>query len=258
MDGMDKRRTLAFAVLCVVFLIAGYVAGQPYEGTNGKTDDSEGKTLTTFTCSCEQSPTKAANYSENHPPRWYASPEWWLCILALPSLYILWCQMDANQKSSVAASDNAIAAKTSAIAQIASQRAWLEGEFEQTDFGVWNLILTNHGPTPAQLIRHERAFYPEGRPFEWESSPSNGFRNWGILIGNGKFKEPLETIRPDDFLIGFRQLTGHSAGASCTIGITITYTDLIEKGVERKTRFLMLYNRVSKTIERLSQYNEYT
>jgi hypothetical protein len=162
--------------------------------------------------------------------------------------------MNQQAQSTKASAD---AAKVSADASVAAQRAWLDGEFKPEGFGVWNLIATNHGATPAQLLRHECSVHLEGEEFNWESPVHKDTRNWGILVGSGKFTEILQPVRPDDVFASLRQ-TGIKGTASCTIGVVLVYADVFDAKVEHRTRFLMYYRRVSKTIERLSQYNEYS
>jgi hypothetical protein len=166
------------------------------------------------------------------------------------------------KNSVIQAAVAANAAKLSADALVASQRAWLDGEFQvpsgvQDTWGTWNLVAKNHGATPAQLVRHECSFHAEGQEFGWDSGDQKDTRIWGMLIGAGQYSEPLQTIKPDSFFAYLRE-RGKKGAAGCTIGITLVYVDVINPKVEHVTRFLMLYNRVSKHIERLSQYNEYT
>jgi hypothetical protein len=73
----------------------------------------------------------------------------------------------------------------------------------------------------------------------------------------GKFTEILQPVRPDDVFASLRE-RGIKGTASCTIGFVLVYTDVFNAKVEHTTRFLVLYSRVRKTIERLSQYNEYS
>jgi len=166
-------------------------------------------------------------------------------------------QLKVIEEQSQSTKTSADAAKVSADASVAAQRAWLEGEFKPEGWGVWNLIATNHGATPAQLLRHEYSVHLEGEEFNWESPVYKDTRNWGTLVGAGKPTEILQAVRPDDVFTTLRQM-GIKGTASCTIGVVLVYTDVFNTKLEHRTRFLMFYNRVSKAIERLSQYNEYT
>jgi len=153
------------------------------------------------------------------------------------------------------------ATKISADALVASQRAWLDGEFQvppgtQDTWGTWILVAKNHGATPAQLIRHECSMHMEGVEFSWETFVQKHERNWGILVGAGEKTEPLQMIKPDDFFRFLRE-RGDAVSASCTIGVRLIYLDVINPKVEHETKFLMLYLRPHKSVERLSKYTEY-
>jgi hypothetical protein len=58
-------------------------------------------------------------------PPLLTNPEFWLAILAVPSLYVLWLQSKANGVAAEAARVSAVAAQNSASALINSERAWI-------------------------------------------------------------------------------------------------------------------------------------
>src|ERR1700678_4540276 len=83
MRDLETRKTVAVVYLGLICLAAGFFVRQP--------------------------PT---------PPHWYTNPEWWLFIIAIPSLIFLGRQMIASEKAAQAAFLNAQAV-------IESERPWL-------------------------------------------------------------------------------------------------------------------------------------
>jgi hypothetical protein len=150
-------------------------------------------------------------------------------------------------------------AKASADIQNASQRAWLDGKLQPKtdDWGTYDLVIENHGSTPAQLLRYEYFYFQEGGEFRWDAYSQKTLRNWGVLLGAKPASETVEPITPRQFF-DFLKAMGSPGTASCSIGVAITYQDIIDRKTEHVTRFLVVYNRVSKSLDRLSQYNEYS
>jgi hypothetical protein len=74
--------------------------------------------------SAEQSEQQSANTAGGYP-HWYYNPEWWLAIVALPSIGLLWGQWKATANAANAASESASAAKDSAKIIISKERARL-------------------------------------------------------------------------------------------------------------------------------------
>jgi hypothetical protein len=125
MGNMDLRRTAALLILCILCLFAGYAAGQPHPRNCGENAISSGKPLLAGPLEGRQAPSQAGDASDDCGLHWYTSPEWWLCILAVPSLFLLWGQTYANEQAAKAAKASADAALLNAQAVIKSERPWM-------------------------------------------------------------------------------------------------------------------------------------
>jgi hypothetical protein len=68
-------------------------------------------------------PHKKSAHAET--PHWYALPEWWLFILAVPTLGFLGWQAKETRRTADGSRDAAVAAQKSVDAFINSERAWL-------------------------------------------------------------------------------------------------------------------------------------
>jgi len=65
------------------------------------------------TCTCTDKDT-----SKNQTPHWYASPEWWLVIVAIPTLVLIWYQARETARAARAAQMSAeVADKSTDVAQ---------------------------------------------------------------------------------------------------------------------------------------------
>jgi hypothetical protein len=91
--------------------------------------------------------------TDTKTPHWYTSPEWWLCILGVPTLYYIGRQAKETRNA-------AQAALKQANHMIASERAWLvissvakSGSVIQPGFPpyYWWQV-KNFGSTPARLV----------------------------------------------------------------------------------------------------------
>jgi hypothetical protein len=74
-------------------------------------------------------------------PHWYTSPEWWLCILGVPTLVFIGLQAKATANATKATEDSAAATLESVRLQQALLRQWVETSDE------WEI-----GHTPYKLI----------------------------------------------------------------------------------------------------------
>jgi len=153
------------------------------------------------------------------------------------------------QNSVIQATIAANATKLSADVLVASQRAWLDGEFRPKSTGVYDLIVSNHGPTPAQFLSWEISFHREGGEFQWNSSDSKNTHNLGMLVGGGKSTDSLHRFIPNENLL---------RDAGYTVAVLLVYLDVLNPKIEHRTRFAFHYTRRSTRLERLSQYNEYS
>ena len=91
---------------------------------------------------------------------WYEIPEWWLCILGVPTLVFVGWQSWETRKAAKAGSESARAALLNAQAVITSERPWLAVRFIQEQsmrFEEQMAVnffceIKNEGKTPAILI----------------------------------------------------------------------------------------------------------
>ncbi len=84
-----------------------------------------------------------AEPAKQEPPRWYTMPEWWLCILGVPTLYYLIHQTKATKVAAKAAMLNAQAV-------IDAERAWIVVSIEE-EFAP--LPLGHGGMTEGRIIQ---------------------------------------------------------------------------------------------------------
>jgi hypothetical protein len=141
---------------------------------NGKNEGSPASTvINNQTCS----PNKEATQTE--PPHWYTSPEWWLFILGIPTLFVVGRQAvlmaehaEHLKGLAEAAADNAKAAKLSAQSVIDAERPWLVVQFEQINnlstgaMPIFDITCLNQGKTPALIKRMDATFKVVSSPFE--------------------------------------------------------------------------------------------
>src|SRR5580700_9445529 len=109
-------RTLAIAI--VVLASAVDLSGQKDGGSTlpkgNERDRCSLKVVFPFVGEQESAPQESSAQAE--PPHWYTRPEWWLCILAVPTLVLLYRQTNAAIDAARAAKDAAEAALLNAKA----------------------------------------------------------------------------------------------------------------------------------------------
>jgi len=146
-----RRITVTVAALCV---FAVHLSGQTQKGAqpNKQSPYSEAQKPVTVTFVNNPTSDNHAQGAQKNSPDWYTSPEWWLCILGIPTLIFLGWQ--------------ARAAKLGAEAIMLSERAWLllHGEkigmpmfiADSTDSTIstasCDIAFENCGKTPAEAI----------------------------------------------------------------------------------------------------------
>jgi hypothetical protein len=177
-----KRLIIALAALLV---IAGYMAREPYSRTDSKETHSQIE-LAPSSNQSERDAPDTSEATDQRTPKWYASlkgPDWWLVVAAFLTLGILIYQGYQMRRATDAMLDSTRAAKASADAYIASERAWLiveiapicrrfgtapSGEWHRPVQNTWvplsedeildgvhlrhKIRLTNMGRTPAHII----------------------------------------------------------------------------------------------------------
>jgi hypothetical protein len=98
-------------------------------------------------------------------PPWWESPEWWLCILGVPTLIALFWQAQQTKLAAVATKTAADAAFKNAQAVINAERAWLlftvEKERVQGLVGpsIFHINVVNYGKVPARRLEISRPIH---------------------------------------------------------------------------------------------------
>jgi hypothetical protein len=131
------------------------VAHNPIKSDNGADpakQSAEGKSSPVVSFVNNETSYPIKETTSTKPPPWYTSPEWWLCILGVPTLGFIGWQAWETRK---AAEASKIAADAS-FAQIelmkSKERPRLSIEIQRVDLGetpVLEYKLTCHGTTPA-------------------------------------------------------------------------------------------------------------
>src|SRR6202795_1394646 len=86
------RRIAAISTVAVLCVTALLLSSQTEHGAETDKNSSDPKgclTIALVNNSCGDSHTDSA---KNNSPHWYATPEWWLVIVAVPSIILIWYQ----------------------------------------------------------------------------------------------------------------------------------------------------------------------
>jgi hypothetical protein len=90
--------------------------------------------------------------TDNEPPHWYTVPEWWLCILGVPTLIFVGIQSYLMRVHARHFEDLARATSRDTEAMIAAERAWIVVSVESPVRNQFHFRATNVGRTPARVI----------------------------------------------------------------------------------------------------------
>ncbi|MGC1160370.1 MAG: hypothetical protein WA891_21440 [Acidobacteriaceae bacterium] len=162
--------------LAAILLLSAVVPdpGKKYHGSNlahHKGDDQSAQAPLFINQVSQSTPNEKA--SNDQPPHWYTSPEWWLCILGVPTLVFIGAQAKETRKAAEAARDS-IRFQRAALAQ------WIDVEFERADCGspldplgnavgyagvVLHFKALNNTPYPLTIKKVTAKIRP---PLEWE------------------------------------------------------------------------------------------
>lgn len=177
----------------------------------------------------------------------------------LRSLRAIEGQTGVLQESISVARTSATAAKNSADALVASERAWIDGDIvgNLNVFPTFEIRIENHGKTPAQLLTcHIHSLENGMIGWQFEQPNCGQIYNFATLIACGQpkiiIKEIYLEIVFDDWL---KVSCGEKDG---TIHIILKYRDLIDEEQIHETHVFCIYNTKIKTFERLSQLSRYT
>ena len=215
-------------------------------------------------------------------------PEWWSVIpnmitalatlalavigaitatAAIRTLRAIEGQTGELQESISVARTSATAAKASADALIASERAWIDVEFTQyVTIGVvrYRLTAKNHGKTPAQIIAYDiwHGLLIEGTAFSRDKLTTHFNESKHVFIGGGETLTLREDFDLDDL---FTTVSGDRAkdqgmaqGAFC---IKLSYEDVVSENMDRHAHYtssVYFCDLFFSTTNRLAQYNKYT
>jgi hypothetical protein len=97
----------------------------------------------------EPSPNKKTADAE--PPYWYASPEWWLCILGVPTLFFIGLQAKETRKAAEATRDSIRLQQAEMVVTINKERPYLVVTAESAEPNEFVLRAKNEGNTPARI-----------------------------------------------------------------------------------------------------------
>lgn len=89
-------------ILAILAVASGLTVANPHQ-KDGSTAAKQSKGQDTGSPAvsfvCNQTAAPDAKTANNEPPHWYRSPEWWLCILGVPTLYFIARQTGATRKA---------------------------------------------------------------------------------------------------------------------------------------------------------------
>ena len=213
---------------------------------------------------------------------WYARPEWWLVIVAIPTLPLIWYQVRVTARSAKAAQD-------SAEALVNSERAWViaelspradqvsDGRFHRRVRNSWAslspeeigagrhydhaLKLTNMGKTPAHIIRFQINYaclpgklqnlpeHPRGEPgetFEFDHMVSAG--------------EGVEVVEPrvntkEHMADSWNEI--HNGEKTAIVYGWVDYRHVFSRGTDPDCR-TKLYYEYRPSLRRLSKIGQYS
>jgi hypothetical protein len=144
---MQRRRVAAIFVIVLAFLSAGFMASQPYDGTNTENRESAKKSpLSPAPGDRKDETSNAANNTNQKPPQWYAplkGPEWWLVLAAFLTLFVIAWQAIETRRAAEAAQRGIEATQKSVEIQRVAMGQWV-------DTGCWEVVPKHIQPTATE------------------------------------------------------------------------------------------------------------
>jgi hypothetical protein len=226
------------------------------------------------------------------------NPEWSLVIVGILTMFFIgWQALETRraaeaskqsigvmERQTKAAEDAAHAAKVSADALIASERAWVMGELSPRvrKVGQWwyrednvaiteeevlagkylsyRLMIVNMGRTPAQIFSYEMrsGSLQVGTEFSVDKLSTMTVHNVNFFLGSDKPQTLREFTIDDVFEKSDGTTNGTETGA---IFVRIRYADVVSQGRAqdiRETSFMYYYRAVAYSLDRISAENRYT
>lgn len=143
-----------FAIVIIIFTSAVNLSGQEKNSPGLSKQDRNNQTSPTveFTFVHNEASKPDAKAADPQSPHWYASAEWWLFILGVPTLAVLGWQANESRRAANAARDAAIVARLSAQAVLDSERPWIAISVESLARNQFIFRATNTGRTPANIV----------------------------------------------------------------------------------------------------------
>jgi len=249
-----------FITIVLLSILAGNLPGQAKQSTkaNKTSPNPQGQPSATFIDNTR--PNARTDGSQKNHPHWYASPEWWLVIVAVPTLILIWYQARETARAAKVTKIAAEATKSQVGAMIASERAWIDGELAISQgLGIYRYTLKarNLGRTPGQIYSYRISPALYNDQFSPDTLVEHQISNLYIFLGSGEERPLRQDFDMDEFFPG-----DAGRGMQRAFCVTITYADIVtgtpKQRVEHKTSFVYLYNPLLRSIERLRPYNEYS
>jgi hypothetical protein len=196
----------SLAILAVFIALGIDNPGKKNDGSDLANKNGENKPSPTISVTNNQACPPDTDTANAKPPHWYTSPEWWLCILGLPTLIFIGWQAKA-------ASNAAQATLKQADHIVSSERAWMIASMDNpiipTD-GPYLYAgipkLTNKGKTPAFVFEIANAVVvlPSGdtlppQPSGFESNNVFKYDGRGLAIApEGIAGRPIISSQSED------------------------------------------------------------
>jgi hypothetical protein len=203
-------------------------------------NNSEGNQKVSFPYFAQQTAGARIDGANAAPPHWYQSPEWWLFIIAIPTLIVVGCQAFETRRAVEASRKNA-------EVLISSERAWVLVDIgklpdlpdaNRVEFLFLYPLIENRGKTVARLsrIRGIVKLVPEGEnlPTAPEYPLGQGFDHEVDLI-----LPPHVPIRPKLIISGQEFLDVQAHKKILYVHGSIEYRDI--GGRERVSNYCYAY-----------------
>lgn len=149
---MLKRWAVLAIISTATFGLSGQENKRP--GLPEHNGESYGSPVISFVNNETCAPDHGASNAQ--PPRWYTQPEWWLCILSVPTLAFIGWQARATAKAADATRVQAEISRNAFISQfrpkVPVRTMWLMENDGALKIEFW---LTNIGGTPAHITRSD-------------------------------------------------------------------------------------------------------
>jgi hypothetical protein len=272
-------RTLLVVAVLFTTSTAPHDAGKKNDGANltQSNSNNEPSPSVSFVNNETAYPNKEPTQTES--PHWYASPEWWLFILGIPSLFVVGKQAvllsehaEHLKELAGAAADNAKAAKLSAQAVVNAERAWLVIGFvktNNTDTGAlseFGFTCRNPGKTPATVKRIDMGYRVVKDPLDLpipmkeEDLIPVKLPDRNFIVSTDGFTLDAK-VNPEEILFDKKGTGGFIVDIEFAVFYgRIVYQDVFDSKEPRETRWCFSYDIVNEAFVRAGpdEYNSHT